>query len=117
MTANEIAKIINDNKDKYEYFGLRGMTKNPITHKYEIAIVGESISNSYSWDDGDTTDCELCGTSALNVDCNNIAAALNAVKSYDHRSQIVLLGSNCCQFGDDAGEIVMYDNLTVLAII
>ena len=116
MNASEINQIIASDT-KYNYYGIRAMTMNPKNGEFEIAIVGGTVGNSYSWDDGETTDWELNGTSALEVIDGNTEKILEAVKMYDDRSQVVLLGSLYSEYGQDEGEIIMHGNLTVLAII
>ena len=123
MDTKEIAQIIEKNRTKYDYFGIRAMTMNPITREFEIAEVGKPVSNSYDWDDGETTGYQLNGVSAVEiVDIwdeieNSVKDALKAVKDYDDRSQVVLIGSIASDHGSDAGEIIMHGNDTVLAII
>ena len=118
MTANEIAEVIENNKMNYNYFGIRSITKNPITHEYDYLHLGDEPSYSYSWDDGNPTDNQLNGTCALNIgidaSADEIAAAINELRIYRPK-QIVLLGSNDIEYGQDNHEIVMRGNVNVLA--
>jgi hypothetical protein len=71
--------------------------------------VGSIAPNSYRWDDGNHTDDELNGTSAMDLDW------LWTRKSGDQYfggycgRRIWVLGSYYAEGGEDAGEIVMKD--------
>lgn len=114
----KIQKIIESNS-QYNYFGVRAMTMNPITKTFEKAIIGKTIRNSYSWDDGETTGDELNGVSVISIDLDldNVNQALEDVHKYDDRNQVVLIGSLYREYGEDPNEIIMSGNLTVLAIL
>ncbi len=121
MNANIILDTINSNKENFEYFGIRAMTMNPTTNEYEIAEVGKSISYSYDWNDGETTEDQLNGACAIKIDrdaeISDIENAINNLNYYDTGSQVVLLGSDRRDYGSDSNEIVMYNHLTVIAIL
>ena len=106
-----ITEIINCLKQReYNYYGLRSMTWNPINHKSVRATVGEILDNSYAWDDGETTDYQLTGTSALEIDIDANEERINQVIAdiaVYHSHQVVLLGSYSRDYGSDDGEIIL----------
>lgn len=120
MRQQEIYDIIQANRDKYDYFGLRAVTMNPVSRKFQTLRVGDNPGVSYEWDDGNPTEYELPGASAINIDrdasVEEIDGILKQITQYDDRSQIVLIGSYYMQLGCDQNEIVMYGNATVLAV-
>lgn len=83
--------------------------------------VGEILPASRVWDDGEPTEDEMGGTSAVEV-CReripteaDVARALKASRIYIGRYLYVLTADNC-GWGEDAGEIVMR-KARVLAVI
>ncbi len=122
--TQEIKQIMDDSRGQYNYFGVRSMTQNPVTSEQPVAVVGESIANSYNWYDGDSTGEKINGVCALAVDADDSIAKIEKVlarsKMY-HGEQIVLLGSMYSEYGEDAGEVIMsgdyFNPVTVLAVI
>ena len=109
-----IIDIINSNE--YSFYGIRVISKNPLKEKNKKYQIGDILPSSYKWDDGDTTNEKLFGTSAIYVNefTKNI---INKVSTYVHNgSQIVLLGSDDIREGNDIGEIEM-KNAKVLSIL
>ena len=119
MNAKQIKKIIENNKYEYNYFGLRAMTRDPMTGKYPKQLgVGDETDNSYAWEDGEPTEDELNGTCALGIDrdaeADEIEAAIKNLRMYDAK-QVVLIGSRYQDYGSDEGEVIMSGWPTVLA--
>ena len=118
MDANRIRQLMQANSNQYNYFGLRSMTPNPVTNESVSAQIGDMPRNSYHWIDGESTGQEINGVCAIDItDANTaqIAAALKSMPLYDG-NQIVLIGSRNGDCGDDAGEIVMRGDETILAV-
>ena len=105
----------------YNVIGLRG------TQNDEDYQVGDTTRNSRDWDfenDCSSSD-ELDGTSAVYVDNNWIEDAddlikriedvMDKVEAYDGK-QIILIGGQVSEHGDDQDEIIIQD-ATVLAIM
>ena len=128
MNAQEILSIIEQNKNKFNYFGLRAMTPNPNTNEVEVAVIGEPVQNSYHWVDGNSTGEEAGGVCALslNYDWDNMTDAeknikvnnvINEIKLYAWcTNQVVLLASMRREFGVDQNEVILSDNDTVLKV-
>lgn len=102
-------------KGIYDYYGIRVNSKNPITGKTPKIKVGGKTKKSYYQPDGVTTS-HSHGTSAIRVTSSGLDAALKDVSVY-HRNglDILLIGSNSANEGNDPGEIEMQD-ATILAI-
>ena len=119
MNAQEIFETINDNYSTTNYFGLRALTQDPVTGEFESVQVGERVNNSFNWDDGGATDEMLNGASAIKIneaDIDEIEQAIREMKPYLYNTkQVVLLGSESRDFGQDHHEIIM-KNSTVLAV-
>ena len=108
MNASEIINYLEQRK--YNYYGLRSMTRNPIDYTSMVATVGEILDNSYAWDDGETTDYQLTGTSALEIDIDDNEERINQVIAdiaVYHSGQVVLLGSYSRDYGSDEGEVIL----------
>lgn len=96
---------IDDLTDAYGFIGIR------VQEETYGLTVGDTVAhNSKVWVDGDETDEELDGVSAMNIN------ALDAVQGYYFGACVLILGSNYAGYGEDAGEIIMRD-AKVLAII
>jgi len=121
--AKEIAEIIKNTGDQFNHFGVRAMTQNPKTLKYPRTKVGRTLPRSHNWEDGNSTNKKLRGTCAVQVVGDHVWDDLdglekNAIKSldlvFDYRytcmaKEIVFLGSETCDYGDDLEEIIMRD--------
>lgn len=98
---------------EYEYYGLRA-------HRGAApAEIGQSLGNSRVWVDGDCTDDELDGISAIRVRAgDDIAAVIARLRSeYCWADEaIVLVGGYSASHGQDRGEIIILDNIC-LAIL
>lgn len=96
---------------EYDHYGVRA-------HR-SACVVGETLGRSRLWIDGECTDSELSGISALKVaDLGKIEALIARLKSeycWDNET-IVLVGGYTAEWGEDAGEIVIKDNVC-LAIL
>lgn len=80
--------------------------------------VGDVLPLSYRWDDGEPTDDELYGTSAIEVDALNLERRLMRLRrEYGSLgSQIVLIACNQYVYGQDSDEVEM-QNAVVLATL
>jgi hypothetical protein len=111
-SVDEIIDTIESNEDEFRYFGLRSMTQNPETGEFEVAKVGDTLNESFEWDDGYSTGNELGGTSAFQIsgDRGEIEHGIREInQTYAPISkQIVLVGSDhLVEYGNDPGEIVI----------
>ena len=120
--SNQTETIANEAKG-FNYYGLRVMTVNPLSNKKEIVNVGDTLGNSFDWADGLTTENELDGTCAVNIDnpwgeleADDIECALQTIKDYGSEGQLVLIGGNNAEYGQDQYEIII-NNAVVLAIV
>lgn len=101
--------------DAYDYYGLRRMTRDPITGEEITVGVGESPGWSYRWDDGETTDEPLYGTCALDVRELGLGAALDLLRAYGG-GQVVLLAGYSASRGADDHELIIHDAIVVATI-
>lgn len=112
MTSNkrikEIAVEVAGQYDGYEYIGIRIQEEN--TNK-----VGDTMTHCSSvWDNGDETEEQLDGVSAIDID---MAGQLNNADYEGYFGGIVyILGSDNASYGEDVAEIIMQDAV-VLAVI
>ena len=96
---------------EYEHFGVRA-------HRTD-ATVGVSLGNSKVWIDGVVTDDELNGISTIKV---KTTTDLEAVVSRLQREycwsdeRIVLVGGNTGEWGEDAGEYIISDNVCLAVL-
>lgn len=91
--------------EEYGYIGIR------VQEEAFGLKVGDTVAhNSLVWVDGDETDEELDGVSAMDIN------HLDIVDCEYYGSCVLVLGSDCTDLGEDLGEIVMKD-AKVLAII
>lgn len=108
-----IKEIIDDGQ--YQSYGVRVIAKNPKTGKQDNYKIGDILPPSFYQPDGETTDEELSGTSAIQIDSKGHYKG--DLGDYEHLgNQIVLIGSDNSQEGNDIGEIEM-KNPKVLAIL
>ena len=82
--------------------------------------VGDYAPCSYSWDDGEPTDEELCGTCAVCLEpgcCQTTEEAIKLFARYDcgWPGQFLLLGGDGGLHGDDNGELIL-QRAVVLAV-
>lgn len=113
--ANKITKL--QEEYEYDHFGLRVLPMD------QDAAVGDVLANSYAWDDGEFTEQELNGVSAIEVispeKVENVLLILGAGGRYNrtfsgyHGKKVVLIGSNRAEGGSDPGEIVMKDGIVL----
>jgi hypothetical protein len=98
--------------EEYEYYGIRWI------HDSDPVSVGDSLPNSYRWEDGESTGEELNGTSAIECTADDAERGLIQIKdSYASKGdQIVLIGGNSREWGEDDGEILIKDAV-VLAVV
>jgi hypothetical protein len=104
-SEQSIKSIISD--ESYEKYGLRVITENP-KGDTEILKIGDTPPNSYTWDDGESTDVELEGTSSIEINPDNIPAALQHIGPYSG-DKVVLLGADSYSYGDDDNELILSD--------
>ena len=110
VKVQEIIKLIE--LGDYDFYGIR-----VIHGQAAPAKVGDTLDTSYRWEDGEPTDDELYGTCALAVDCySNISRSLAAlIKGYGSLGdQVVLVGGHQCEWGEDAGEIIIKDAVVLM---
>lgn len=91
---------------EYEYYGVRA-------HRGE-ATVGAGLGNSRVWIDGDCTDDELPGISTLKVTAESVESMIDALGSRGYLfgdATIVLVGGYAGQWGEDADEYIIRDNV------
>lgn len=111
MDINQLNEIIeNSGLDK---IGLRVMTNG------ETVSVGDYLNNSFTWDDGITTDEQLEGTCALDLEfdgwevsedrLNEMLALSEFYQSGDSKWQVVIVGGDESYEGNDDSEVVIYD--------
>lgn len=96
----------------YDFYGIR-----VIHGQSEPAKVGDTLDPSYRWEDGEPTDEELYGTCALAVDgYSNISRSLSAlIKGYGSLGdQVALIGGYQCEWGEDAGEIIIKNAIVLM---
>lgn len=107
MTRNEavekIMERIEEIKDEYD-FGYIG-----VRVQEDAFVLGETLSNSFVWVDGEMTDEELNGTCAVKID----EAALAKGYFGDH---VAIIGGDSAEYGQDLGEIIIR-NAEVLEIV
>lgn len=114
MNVQTIKNIIE--QEEYAKYGLRGMMNNPITNERVIISIGDIVDNSYEWEDGEPTQEELNGTSAVEVTADTIDNAMELVDAYTWNcSQVALIASEYSEYGNDESEIIMKDAI-VLAV-
>lgn len=99
---------------EYEHYGLRVVTDSPYKRKAVRLKVGRVAPRSYVWDDNCTTSERLRGASAIEIYLpdwpTSCERAIERLRMYRHNgSQVVLLGSEFADCGEDDGEIVMRD--------
>ncbi len=120
--AEQIYQAIRDTD--HRHYGLRACSRLTDAYKPEWLIahnlpvehtdlaIGDVAPCSWRWDDGDITDDQLEGTSAMYVDsratAEKIARLLSKMQMYWGK-QLVLLAADHADGGEDNGEIVMYD--------
>lgn len=80
--------------------------------------VGSSPGVSYEWVDNSPTRNKLHGICALAIpywaEVDDIQEIIDNLHKY-HSNQIVLIGSYNADYGDDPGEVIMYDDAKILA--
>jgi hypothetical protein len=109
MVANilEIEKLMVG----YDVYGLR------VVHYGSTHSVGDVLPCSYCWEDGEPTEDELYGTSAVEIDGSAYNTYRRLVKEYGSLGDtIVLIGGYQYVYGDDANEIVIKDGV-VLSVL
>jgi hypothetical protein len=108
-----IARSINLDDVFFEYVGLRVTAKGYIDYS---AKPGDVLLPSHRWDDGDPTEDELGGTSAISVSFlqQTKPHPLDGIGGY-HGDRVLLIGGNRHEYGEDRGEIVI-SNATVIAV-
>jgi hypothetical protein len=100
---------IDTNFDQFDSIGLRVVGKDYADYN---AMVGDTLEQSSVWEDGDYTEDKLTGVSAISA---------TAISEMSERGgyfgdRVLVIGSNNCERGEDAGEIIM-SSAVVLAVI
>lgn len=96
---------------EFEHYGIRA-------HRAE-AVVGKALGNSRVWVDGECTDDELRGVSTIKVRTADEVEAIVARlrREYCWGSEaIVLVGGYEGEWGEDAGEYIIYDNVCLAVL-
>lgn len=91
-------------EDEYECVGIRVQEDS-----YGQRVGDVMDHNSRVWIDGDETEEELDGVCAIKSNMTGVACEYFG-------NTVLVLGSNCYTYGEDAGEVIMQEP-TVLAII
>jgi hypothetical protein len=109
MNIQAIADMIK--AGDYEYYGLRAHRREP--------VIGKSLGKSRVWIDGECTDDELDGISAVRVkagdDLDAIIDRLRREYCWEAET-IVLIGGYIASQGEDRGEIIIRDNICLAVL-
>lgn len=104
-------------KGKYDNYGIRVVSDNPNTGKEDKYVIGDIAKPSYEWEDGQSkSNRRLLGTSAIEINQNDEDFLSKVSRYWGNGNQVVLLGSNNYEGGNDPGETVM-KNPKVLATL
>ena len=117
----DISKVIEKAYDAgASDFGIRAMTGG------KVVAVGESLENSYHWEDGISTGVEIDGTCAIGfrvelgeIDQASFEKAVAAIKDYaDDGVQVVVIAGNLNidECFNDHGEVVIKDAVCVAVL-
>lgn len=102
---NEIMEAVR--ASPYGHHALRVMSPHPHTGDAPDVKEGDTLGASHVWDDGESTDDELDGTSGLGIKgAQDIPRAIKLLGHYWGR-QVVLMGSHLASDGADDGERVL----------
>tara|TARA_R110002126_G_scaffold1757_4_gene10569 strand:- start:2633 stop:4234 length:1602 start_codon:yes stop_codon:yes gene_type:complete len=94
-------------------FGVRIMSENPTTGEKTFSKVGDSINNSFDFEDGLSTGKELDGVSTIGIDYDgfdvtDIEGSLNELTPYlKTGDEAVLVGGVGSREGNDIGESII----------
>ena len=103
MNANQIAQA----QSLYEKVALRACHD-----MFEpIAVqVGDILAPSYHWEDGETTDWVLNGTSGCEVSTENFDKMYcRFIEEYGSLGNVVLIAGNYYEYGMDNDEVIIRD--------
>lgn len=96
---------------EYEHYGVRA-------HRAG-AVVGETLGRSLVWVDGECTGDEISGISTIKVESaeelDKAIARLRREYCWDNET-IVLVGGYMGEWGEDAGEFVISDNVCLAVL-
>lgn len=96
---------------EYEHYGVRA-------HRV-AATVGQTLGNSRVWVDGECTDDELRGISTIKVrtaeEAESAIARLRKEYCWDNET-VVLVGGYEGEWGEDAGEFIIRDNICLAVL-
>lgn len=119
MTAKEIYDILNANQHNYRYFGIR-----TCDNEYQC---GDTVANSYNWDDDEANCYELdraCATGfdylwldddSIDEDMATISKAL-AINACYRGKHVYLIAGMDSEYGNDESEIII-SSAEVVAVI
>lgn len=117
-----ISNLINaiKNKDKGETVGLRVPTSLADIYSKEYALkhklpyteinnhnIGDILNPSYKWKEGYPTNRKLSGTSAIEVNKNNINDAIDLISRYPNSKDVLIIKGQRSKKGFDEGEILL----------
>ena len=110
MESPEIGALIEEAvSDGWQFVGIR-------SHHDPDVKIGDEIANSHVWIDGERTDEELPGVSALAVVWCGERINRRGVADDYRGGVIVVVASDHAEWGEDVGEIVLRRGV-VLAVI
>lgn len=96
---------------EYDFYGVRA-------HR-SSCVPGETLGRSRQWIDGECTDVELAGISALKIaDVDDIPTLVERLKrEYCWSDEtIALVGGYSVEWGEDDGEILIKDNVCLAVL-
>lgn len=103
MDIQKYIELAKENFREYEYYGLR-------FHQGQPVEVGETLPNSFVWDDGICTEEELNGTCAINLCYPHIDRVSN---DYVTLGDAIIIAGNFAEYGEDPGEIIIKDAIRI----
>ena len=103
MNANQIAQAL----ETYQKVALRACHQ--MFEPVEVEV-GDILESSYVWEDGETTDEVLNGTSGCEVNAKNFDKMYSRfMKEYGSLGNVVLIAGNYYEYGMDDDEVIIRD--------
>lgn len=125
LTNEKLSELISQaENDGFNEFGIRVVSKNPVSGKQDSFEVGDILPSSFDWVDGGATDEQLGGTSTVGIDWDgwdiiDLDKKIKIIEQYlPMGDEIVIVGGKTgASFeGNDIGERVI-PNAEVLGVI
>lgn len=117
LTSEIKAAIESSYNNGVSAFGIRRMTGGI------IAQVGDDVAPSFTWEDGEQTDEELGGTSAIGFDVEfgeadeeSFAEAMSLMDQYEGQLVIIAGDQNLDAIHNDCGEIVIAEAVVIAVL-